>query len=213
MKNKLSSLLPAARCQHRTSTGRQCASLSANKASGLCARHASIKQAEADVSAPLIQQACRFQNAQGINHSLSALYTLLAQDRVSPRRASVLAYISSLLLRSLDAIDNDRYPNAGVPTPFPIAAASAPVSSQSASSSALHSSSKSTPDSGSSTGESQSAPDAVSGSASPVEPGTPLSSPEPVSESGPASRIGPGIEPLPATARQFVEEVLKREPN
>jgi len=63
----------------------------------------------------LTQNACRFQNAQGVNHSLGALYTLLAQGRVSPRRASALAYISSLLLRTLPAIDADLYPHAGQP--------------------------------------------------------------------------------------------------
>ena len=62
--------------------------------------------------------AARFQNAQGINHSLRALYALLAQDRISPRRAAVLAYITSLLLRTLPAIDNDPYPHAGLP-PIP----------------------------------------------------------------------------------------------
>jgi hypothetical protein len=61
----------------------------------------------------LTEKACRFQNAQGINYSLGALYTLLAQGRISPRRASVLAYISNLLLRTLPAIDNDLYPHAG----------------------------------------------------------------------------------------------------
>jgi hypothetical protein len=61
----------------------------------------------------LTQNACRFQNAQGVNHSLGTLYTLLAQGRISPRRASALAYISSLLLRTLPAIDADLYPHAG----------------------------------------------------------------------------------------------------
>jgi hypothetical protein len=63
----------------------------------------------------LTERAFRFQNAQGINHSLGALYTLCAQGRISPRRASTLAYISSLLLRSLTAIDTDLYPKAGRP--------------------------------------------------------------------------------------------------
>ena len=49
------------------------------------------------------------------NHSLGALYTLCAQGRISPRRASTLAYISSPLLRSLTAIDTDLYPKAGRP--------------------------------------------------------------------------------------------------
>jgi hypothetical protein len=81
-----------------------------------CARHAASEPDDSqDFSAALTEKACRFQNAQGINHSLGALYTLCAQGRISPRRASTLAYISSLLLRSLSAIDTDPYPKAGRP--------------------------------------------------------------------------------------------------
>ena len=54
-----------------------------------------------------MRQANRFQNAQAINTSLNHLYDLLARDRISARRASTLAYISSLLLRTLPAIDKD----------------------------------------------------------------------------------------------------------
>ncbi len=36
------------------------------------------------------------------------LYQLLAQNRISPRRAAVLSYISSLLLRTLPQIDADK---------------------------------------------------------------------------------------------------------
>ena len=42
-----------------------------------------------------------------MNHSLIALYRLLAQGRISPRQASVLAYIGSLVLASLKAVDYD----------------------------------------------------------------------------------------------------------
>ena len=42
-----------------------------------------------------------------MNHSLIALYKLLAQGRISPRQAAVLAYIGSLVLRSLKAVDYD----------------------------------------------------------------------------------------------------------
>jgi hypothetical protein len=35
------------------------------------------------------------------------LYKLLAQGRISPRQAAVLAYIGSLVLRSLKAVDYD----------------------------------------------------------------------------------------------------------
>jgi hypothetical protein len=104
------------RCQHRTRTGRQCRSVVANANSSFCTAHEASESADSqDFLIALTERACRFQNAQGVNHSLGALYTLLAQGRISPRRASVLAHISGLLLRSLTAIDNDRYPKAGVP--------------------------------------------------------------------------------------------------
>jgi hypothetical protein len=104
------------RCQHRTPTGRQCRSLVADPNSSFCVAHAASEPSDSeDFSVALTQKACRFQNAQGINHSLGELYTLCAQGRISPRRASTLAYISSLLLRTLPAIDNDIYPHAGRP--------------------------------------------------------------------------------------------------
>ena len=104
------------RCQYRTATGRQCCSLAVDPDSSFCARHAASEPSDSeDFSLALTQKACRFQNAQGINHSLGELYTLCAQGRISPRRASTLAYISSLLLRTLPAIDNDLYPHAGRP--------------------------------------------------------------------------------------------------
>ena len=104
------------RCQYRTATGRQCCSSVIDPDTSFCARHAASEPSDSqDFSAALTDKACRFQNAQGINHSLGALYTLCAKGRISPRRASTLAYISSLLLRSLTAIDTDLYPKAGRP--------------------------------------------------------------------------------------------------
>jgi hypothetical protein len=112
----LSSDFTPERCQHRTPTGRQCRSLVGDPNSSFCAAHAASEPSDnEDFSVALTQKACRFQNAQGINHSLGELYTLCAQGRISPRRASTLAYISSLLLRTLPAIDNDLYPRAGHP--------------------------------------------------------------------------------------------------
>jgi hypothetical protein len=49
------------------------------------------------------------------------LYQLLAQNRISPRRAAVLSYISSLLLRTLPAIAADNAAGITYPTePVPI---------------------------------------------------------------------------------------------
>jgi hypothetical protein len=103
-----SRLISSARCQHRTATGRQCSSLAGDRSSGLCPRHAAARHVSSpDFRETLTREAAHFQNAQGVNFSLGALYNLLAEGRISPRRASVLAYISSLLLRTLPAIDYD----------------------------------------------------------------------------------------------------------
>jgi len=134
MKTKSSSrLISSARCQHFTATGRQCASLAGDRSSGLCPRHAMQSQTASTDAANFRQALTRdaedFQNAQGVNNSLGALYCLLSEGIISPRRASVLAYISSLLLRTLPAIDydNERFPEpeatAGVQAQSPAQAA------------------------------------------------------------------------------------------
>jgi hypothetical protein len=116
MKSKTSdSILAPQRCQHLSPTGRQCCSPAAAPGSTLCARHATpAQQQSADFSAELFASGGDFQRAQQINFSLIALYKLLAQGRISPRQAAVLAYIGSLVLRSLKAVDYDldRFPEA-----------------------------------------------------------------------------------------------------
>jgi hypothetical protein len=42
-----------------------------------------------------------------INRSLGELYKLLARDEIAPRRAAVMAYTGSLLLRTLPAIEHE----------------------------------------------------------------------------------------------------------
>src|SRR5260370_7308430 len=101
------------RCRHRTQNGR-CRMPAVDSSAILCfdhARQALQAQETVDLLEPLTEQAADFQNAQGINNSLGALYKLLAEGRISPRRASVLAYVSILLLPTLPAIDNDPYPD------------------------------------------------------------------------------------------------------
>ncbi len=102
------SILAPTRCRHLSPTGRQCCSPAAAPESTLCARHAAAEpQQSVDFSAELLTGCGDFQRAQQINHSLIALYKLLAQGRISPRQGAVLAYIGSLVLRSLKAIDYD----------------------------------------------------------------------------------------------------------
>ena len=108
------------RCQYRTTTGRRCASRILGPGFSYCVRHSfaqppasqpSVSQPPAqpsdsqDFAALLTENASDFQDPQGINHSLAALYKLLASGQISPRRATGLAYIASLLLRTLPAIN------------------------------------------------------------------------------------------------------------
>ena len=66
-----------------------------------------IQEQTADHFPQLVRNFEGFQTTQGINYSLKHLYELLAQNRISPRRAAVLSYITSLLLRTLPQIDTD----------------------------------------------------------------------------------------------------------
>jgi hypothetical protein len=79
-----------------------------------------LQEQSADHCPELIRNFQGFQTAQGINHSLKRLYELLAQNRISPRRAAVLSYISSLLLRTLPQIDADRAAGIADPTKKPL---------------------------------------------------------------------------------------------
>jgi hypothetical protein len=98
------------RCAHRDSSGRQCRLFASDAHSDLCPQHhAELKQKErADVADILFRDAQDFQTAQGINYSLRCLYWFVGKNRISSRRATSLAYISSLLLRTLPAIAAER---------------------------------------------------------------------------------------------------------
>src|SRR5580700_7137821 len=87
------------RCLYQTQAGRRCRSAAPPGAAGLCERHALayVRREDPVVTAALAADAKTFLSAKGINHSLVELHTLLVKDLISPRRAAVLAYISSLL--------------------------------------------------------------------------------------------------------------------
>jgi hypothetical protein len=91
------------RCQHRSLKGR-CRPLATGPAATLCFDHArSEQQAKNDFTllAPLVRQSEDFQSAEAVNETLGALHNLLAEGRISPRRAAVIAYVDSLILRTL----------------------------------------------------------------------------------------------------------------
>ena len=53
---------------------------------------------------PLVRKLEDLQSVEGISEDLAALHNLLAEGRISPRRASVLAFIDSMLLQTVREI-------------------------------------------------------------------------------------------------------------
>jgi hypothetical protein len=117
------------RCAYRTSDGRQCRQSASDAHTGLCPEHRANQEQQlaADHFKHLTTNFQFFQTAQGINFSLMNLYQLLAQNRISPRRAAVLSYISSLLLRTLPQIDADKAAGIIDPTKRPTKALPVPI--------------------------------------------------------------------------------------
>ena len=106
------------RCQHRFANYKQCR-LPASDSSPFCLHHAKLAQSAAlddDHSQFLLKRSQAFQTAQGVNHALARLFELVAKNRISSRRASVLAHIGGLLLRTHASIDYDREANIADPT-------------------------------------------------------------------------------------------------
>jgi hypothetical protein len=97
-------------CQQRTASGRRCRMPISDPDSGLCSRHAALLQKDldhADLAASLIGDIQEFRSAADINHSLGELYKLQARNKITPRRAAVMAYTANLLLRTLPAIAHE----------------------------------------------------------------------------------------------------------
>jgi hypothetical protein len=200
---KPSSTYNATRCRHRTANGR-CRMPAVDSATNLCfdhARKALQARQDSDFARYLTRDSAGFQTAQGINHSLADLYTLLAHGHISPRRGSVLAYVASLLLRSLPAIDKDPSPDSS--RPINLLDATMTHVSPSNPSSASKDEVDEAPDL---------APSSCSGgSLDPSPEHDPSSVRRSPSETRPA--VGPATKPLPATAEEFAAQILDRKPN
>ena len=98
-----------ARCQHHTTAGRQCRFRTSGAASSLCKRHSTVEKQlhSADLAATLTDGLGEFKSPAPINDFLSRLLLLLAQNRISARRAAVLAYITNQILRTLSAMEQE----------------------------------------------------------------------------------------------------------
>jgi hypothetical protein len=97
----------SARCNHRFPNGMRCRLIGFGS-QPFCPKHtqpAVARQPDpAEIASTLTAGLNDFTSAAQINDFLSRLLLLLAQDKISTRRAAVLAYITNQILRTLPAI-------------------------------------------------------------------------------------------------------------
>jgi len=101
---------PLPRCQHHFPSGSQCRLTAFGADSVLCTKHARAQQKLSEASgsvAQLTEDIGGFESANEVHELLSRLQQLLSEKRISPRLAGVMAYISSLHLRTLAVLDRE----------------------------------------------------------------------------------------------------------
>ena len=100
------------RCRHYTATGRRCRLTVLDPTSGLCFRHVGrqFQPTDEDLSPAFVGLLSGFQSASRIHDFLTQLTVLLVQNRISTRRAAILAYLGQTLLRTLPAINDELEP-------------------------------------------------------------------------------------------------------
>ena len=97
----------SARCIFFYPNGRRCRLIANSPNSHLCPAHDRLPANQpnpAEIASTLTANLDDFTSAVQINDFLSRLLLLLAQDKISTRRAAVLAYITNQILRTLPAI-------------------------------------------------------------------------------------------------------------
>ena len=107
------------RCSHRFPNGKRCRRYATNSHFGLCPQHfeesaaigGSLQQDHSDftdLSADLLSELSEFSSADDIRKFLARLLVLVTKGRISPRRASVLGYITNQLLHSHRAVRQEQ---------------------------------------------------------------------------------------------------------
>jgi hypothetical protein len=99
------------RCQFETSDGRRCRMLRRNGHPTLCLFHArdemqllESQRLGSEIAASISGD---FMTATDINFVLGKLFTALAQNRIPPRNAAILAYIGQLMLHSVPGVQKE----------------------------------------------------------------------------------------------------------
>ena len=118
-----SSINSSARCAHRFPNSKRCRLYVSTLDSAYCSPHAQLSQNQQDspeTAAVLTADLREFRSAIPINEFLARLLLLLAENKISARRAAVLAYITNQLLHTLPAIDRELNPKPGKDEPVEI---------------------------------------------------------------------------------------------
>ena len=113
MEPQLSNLPSRTTCHHLYPSGRRCR-LSVASGSLFCGQHAESgfgSVPDVDLSRHFGPDPLNFKSACEVNDFLCSLAKLMVENRISARRASVLAYIASLELRTLPEIDKELAPD------------------------------------------------------------------------------------------------------
>ncbi len=92
-------------CRFISEHNHRCRMLRAWYHDSLCAHHARLHQRETEGLADgLLDGIENFRSAASVNHALGKIFELTARDRITPRKAALLAYVGQLLLNSLPAV-------------------------------------------------------------------------------------------------------------
>ena len=108
-----SSINNSVRCAHRFPNGKRCRLFVTALDANYCSIHLNLPQnlqEPPETAVALTADLKEFRSAIPINEFLARLLLLLAENKISPRRAAVLAYITNQLLRTLPAIDHELKP-------------------------------------------------------------------------------------------------------
>jgi hypothetical protein len=97
----------SSRCRHHDQSGRRCRSPRLDTHPAFCYLHAQAERAIRDADlrrSKFLTRYGTFQTSTDVNQALGRVFNLLAQSRIQARDAVALAYISQLLLQTLDGV-------------------------------------------------------------------------------------------------------------
>src|SRR5579864_316941 len=95
-------------CNFSFADGRRCRMPRSKKHRSFCLAHARQEEQLLSVDRvgeELVSLSGTFRTTTDVNHVLGTLFSLLANNRISPRQASALAYILQLLLQTLPSVE------------------------------------------------------------------------------------------------------------